>query len=140
MDNHSISIPSARVANYPGALTVLFAVLFCGGGRCRDATFPRFRRLLALRTMSRRSDPDDPRRPNRIKPPDVDKTDQRIHDAVAECVQQAAEENGTTAEFVFRHVQQLIQQGWNPDDAELVGSRALGVLNAMNHPPPTFGS
>jgi cation transport regulator ChaC len=89
--------------------------------------------------MSRQSGQDDPRRPNRIKPPDVDQADHRIHDAVAECVQQAAEENGTTAEYVFRHVQQLIQQGWKTEDAELVGSRALGVLNAMNHPPPAFG-
>lgn len=87
--------------------------------------------------MSRQSHEEDQprRRPNRIKPPAVDKADQRIHDAVAECVQQAAEENGTTAEFVLKYVRQLIQQGWKAEDAEQVGSRALGGLNAMKHPP-----
>jgi hypothetical protein len=61
-------------------------------------------------------------------------SDQRIHDAVAECVQHAAEENGTAAEFVFRHVQQLITAGWKQEDAEVVGSRAIAVLNVMRRP------
>lgn len=75
------------------------------------------------------------RRPTQHQPPQVVLSDQHIHDAVAECVQHAADENGTAADFVYRHVQLLITQGWKSEDAELVGSRAIGVLNAMRRPP-----
>ena len=69
-----------------------------------------------------------------IKPIEVDPSDRRIHEAVAELVQEAAEQNGTAAEFVYQHVQELIQGGWKREDAEQVGSRAIGVLNAMKLP------
>jgi hypothetical protein len=50
-------------------------------------------------------------------------------------VQQAAEQNGKAPDFVYRYVQGLVNQGWKPEDAQLVGSRAIGVLNAMKQPP-----
>jgi hypothetical protein len=58
-----------------------------------------------------------------------------MHEAVGDCVQFAIEEDGRAAEFIFRHVQELIGQGWRLEDAELVGARAIGVLNAMRQPP-----
>ena len=68
-------------------------------------------------------------------PIEIHQSDRCIHDAVAELVQQAAEQNGTAAEFVYQQVQQLIQEGWIREDAEQVGSRAIAVLNAMRLPP-----
>ena len=73
--------------------------------------------------------------PNHCKSAEVVRSDQRIHDAVAECVQQASEEKGKAANFIYQYAQWLIKEGWKPEDAQLVGSRAVGVLNAMNAPP-----
>ena len=69
------------------------------------------------------------------KPVCVDKSDRRIHDAVADCVNLAYGEGERAAQFVFEHVQGLIKQGWTKDDAEQVGSRAIGVINATNLRP-----
>ena len=77
---------------------------------------------------------DRPRRRSVYKRPQVHEADRQIHDAVAECVQLATELNETPAEFVDRHIKELITQGWLPDDAEQVGARAIGVLNAMSLP------
>ena len=74
-------------------------------------------------------------RPTIIMPMEIHQSDRCIHDAVAELVQYAAQQNGTAAEFVYQHVQELIQEGWTREDAEQVGSRAITVLNAMKLPP-----
>ena len=79
--------------------------------------------------------PDQPRRrPSHFASAEVNKSDQRIHDAVAECVQLAFGQD-SPASFVYRYVQELVTDGWTRQDADLVGSRAIGVLNAATLPP-----
>ena len=83
------------------------------------------------------SKPIDPSRvwqtpPKRVQ---VDKSDQRIHDAVVDCVNLAAGEGERAAQYVFQYVQELIKQGWTQAVAEQIGSRAIGVINAINLPP-----
>ena len=71
-------------------------------------------------------------------PMELHQSDKQIHEAVAELVQYAAQQNGTAVEFVYQQVQELIQEGWKQEDAEQVGSRAIAVLNAMKLPPNLY--
>ena len=63
---------------------------------------------------------------------------QGIHNAVADCIQNATDDPHPLA-VIRRYVQQLIAQGWNQEQAEQVGSRAIVVMNAMNRPSPFNG-
>ena len=65
--------------------------------------------------------------------PVVDPSDEGIHNAVSDCIQNAADDPNPLA-IIRRYVQWLIGQGWNQEMAEQVGSRAIVVMNAM-HPP-----
>ena len=58
----------------------------------------------------------------------------RINDAVHDCVQLAYGQKSPAA-FVYRYVQELVTSGWTRQDADQVGSRAIGVLNAATLPP-----
>ena len=94
-----------------------------------------FSALLAAYASGMRKSRGQPRPlPSQCKPAEVDKSDQRIHDAVAECVQLAFGQDSPAA-FVYRYVQELVTSGWTRQDADLVGSRSIGVLNASSLPP-----